>query len=215
MVQYKRNQVEEALSRALEASTKPSSELLTRVKRLLELDRRLGRSARSVDPERANYAFFSSDAPGRGTEVWFSDYEAFALMTGLRLLQHGWPQSFAVGLLRRLRPELEQHHARILRQDPAVLFDVDAIRKKAKPGDIGFDNTDPVMLIIKTGSREAKGGGTTGILDCAVCRGMEAVAKFVKPEPGQSWSTHELATPAHKLFESLSKVEVRKRGRGS
>lgn len=215
MAQYKRNQVEEALSRAFgEQASQPSSELRTRVKRLLELDRSLGRNIRSSNPEAANYAFFSSDAPGRGTEVWFSDYEAFALMTGLRLLRHEWPQGFAVALLRRLRPKLEREHARILRQDPALLFDMEAIRRKARPGDIGFDNTDPVMLIIASGHQSAREGEDV-IPACEVCRGMEEVTKFVKRESAQSWSIHELVTPAHRLFELLSKVEARKRGRGS
>ena len=32
--------------------------------------------------------------PGKGFEVWLADYEAFALLTGVRLLQHGWPQGW-------------------------------------------------------------------------------------------------------------------------
>ena len=84
MLLYKRNQIEEALSRAFgEPSAKPSSELRTRVKRLLDTDRGLGRNTRSANPEVANYAFYSDDSPGRGVEVWFSNYEAFALMTAV------------------------------------------------------------------------------------------------------------------------------------
>jgi predicted DNA-binding transcriptional regulator YafY len=50
-------------------------------------------------------------------EVWFSEYEAFALLNGLRLMAHGWPQGVAVTLMRRVRSELEKQHARILNQD--------------------------------------------------------------------------------------------------
>ena len=82
----------------------------------------------------ANFAFYGSDSPGRGVEVWFSDYEAFALMIGLRLLQHRWPQSFPVAVLRRLRPELAREHARILKQDPKILFDDRRIREKRTTG---------------------------------------------------------------------------------
>ena len=104
MPEYKRNQVEEAISGVLEPnSPEPTSELRTRLKRLLETDRALGRASRSSDPERANYAFYSAEAPGSGVEVWFSDYEAFALLNGLRLMAHGWPQGLAVSILRRLR----------------------------------------------------------------------------------------------------------------
>src|SRR5438128_1744099 len=210
MLEYKRNQVEEAISRTFgEQSARPSSELRTRLKRLLETDRSLGRNARSADPERANYAFYSSDSPGRGVEVWFSNYEAFALMTGLRLLQHRWPQSFPVAVLRRLRPELEREHARILKQDPKILFDHERIRENARPGDLYFDNTDPVFLTIVSGQDHPK-EGSTGALPCAVCRGMEQVCKFVKQQSARSYSLNELVTPAHALLSQLSKVQPRR-----
>ena len=94
-MQFKRNQVEAAISRVVEpGSAKPSSELRTRMKRLRETDRALGRieNKRSADRARGYFAFYSEDAPGRGVEIWFSGYEAFALLTGLRLMQHGWPR---------------------------------------------------------------------------------------------------------------------------
>jgi hypothetical protein len=216
MSQYKRNQIEEALSRAFgEPSAKPSSELRTRVKRLLEMDRGRDCNTRSTDPEVANFAFYHSDSPGRGVEVWFSDYEAFALMIGLRLLQHGWPQSFPVTILRRLRPELEQEHARILKQDPAILFDEKAIRQKARPGDLYVNNTDPVFLTIASGQKPGTKEESTEIPPCAICHGMQDVSKFLKQESAQSWTLHELVTPAHVLLFQLSKAQPRKRGRSS
>jgi hypothetical protein len=103
----KRNQLEAAIAVVLEGrSEKMGSQLHSRMKRLLETDRALSRNKRSADPERANFAFYSQNMPGRGSENWFSAYEAFALMTGLRLRRHGWPQQFVVALLRRIRPEL-------------------------------------------------------------------------------------------------------------
>jgi hypothetical protein len=101
---FKRNQVEEAIACVLEpGSAKPGSEVRTRVKRLLETDRALGRNKRSPDPERANFAFSGMEAPGRGLENWFTEYEAFALLTGLRLLRNRWPQGLVVGVLRRVK----------------------------------------------------------------------------------------------------------------
>jgi hypothetical protein len=215
MLEYKRNQVEEAISRTFgEQSARPSSELRTRLKRLLETDRSLGRNVRSADPERANYAFYSSDSPGRGVEVWFSDYEAFALMTGLRLLQLRWPQSFPVAVLRRLRPQLEREHARILKQDPKILFDQKRIRENARPGDLYVDNTDPIFLTIVSREAHLK-EAPTGSLPCAVCHGREQMFKFVKEQSARSWSSYELVTPAHALLLQLSKVQPRKRGRSS
>ena len=131
---FKRNQVEEAIAIVLEpGSAKPSSEIRTRLKRLLETDRSFGRSKHSPDPERANFAFHGMDSPGRGLENWFTGYDAFALLTGLRLMRHGWPQGLAVAALRRVKPNFERHHARILQQDPSGLFDGHRICSKPSP----------------------------------------------------------------------------------
>jgi hypothetical protein len=74
---YKRNQIEEAISRMFAPDCeRPSAELRTRVKRLLELDRSVGRTLRSKNAELANYGFFSEDAPGTGAVISFSEYEA-------------------------------------------------------------------------------------------------------------------------------------------
>jgi hypothetical protein len=53
---YKCNQVEEAIARI---SPEAPSEFRTRIKRLLELDRSMGRKIRCKDAEEANFAFFS------------------------------------------------------------------------------------------------------------------------------------------------------------
>ena len=88
-VSYKRNQIEEAIGRIFDPNCdKPPSELRTRIKRLLELDRSMGRKVRSKDPEEGNFAFFSEEAPGTGVDISFSEYEAFALINGLRIMNH-------------------------------------------------------------------------------------------------------------------------------
>jgi hypothetical protein len=92
---YKRNQIEEAIARiSVSNYQKPPSELRTRIKRLLELDRSMGRKLRSKDPEEANFGFFSEEAPGTGADISFSEYDAFALLNALRIMGHGWPQGF-------------------------------------------------------------------------------------------------------------------------
>ena len=132
VMSYKRNQIEEAIARIVVPNCKElPSELRTRIKRLLELDRSMGRKVRSKYAEEANFAFFSEKAPGTGADISFSEYEAFALFNGLRIMNHGWPQSFAVSIMRRVRADLEREHARILRQDPKELFDWEAIRIEA------------------------------------------------------------------------------------
>jgi hypothetical protein len=215
MPEFKRNQVEEAISHVLEPrSAEPTPDLRTRLKRLLDTDRALGRDLRSIDPRLAHYAFYSDEAPGSGTEVWFSDYESFALLNGLRLLGHGWPQGFAVGVLRQVRPELEKQHARILKQDPRSLFDQETIHRTAKAGDMAFDNTDPVLLTIlsKPGGALSEEGESN---PCAVCRGQTEAMKFAR-ERGHlgAWTMFELATVAHRLSKALADTEPRRRGRG-
>ena len=71
---YKRNQIEEAIARIFDPNCrKPPSEVRTRIKRLLELDRSRGRKVRSNDPEAGNFAFFSEEASGTGVDISFSE----------------------------------------------------------------------------------------------------------------------------------------------
>jgi hypothetical protein len=209
---FKRNQVEEAIACVLEpGSAKPSSEMRTRLRRLLETDRALGRSKRSPDPERANFAFSGMDAPGRGLENWFTGYEAFALLTGLRLMRDGWPQGLVVAVLRRVKRDLERHHARILSQNRTVL-DADHIRQQARPGDLAVSDTDPVFLAIKSKDREHD----TGTNPAAICQGQAELMGFIKTwGPGQTWTVTELGPSLHALSVALAKTVPRKRGRGS
>jgi hypothetical protein len=210
---FKRNQVEEAIACVLEpGSAKPSPEMRTRLKRLLETDRALGRSKRSSDPERANFAFSRMDAPGRGLENWFTGYEAFALLTGLRLMRDGWPQGLVVAVLRRVKPDLERYHGRVLEQDPAGVYDDDKIRQQARPGDLAVSNADPVFLVINSGARERDGATKPA----AICRGQAELMRFIKTwGPGQTWTVTELGTSIHALSRALAKTVPRKRGRGS
>jgi hypothetical protein len=189
---FKRNQVDEAIACVLEpGSAKPSSEMRTRLRRLLETDRALGRSKRSRDPERANFAFSGTDAPGRGLENWFTGYETFALLTGLRLMRDGWPQGLVVAVLRRVKPHLERHHARVLSQNPVVVFDANRIRQRARPGELAVGSTDPVFLVINSKDREQD----TGTNPAAICQGQAELMGLIKGwGPGQTWTVMELGT---------------------
>lgn len=210
---FKRNQVEEAIINIWGPEpAKQASQLCGRIKRLLETDRNLGRNKRSAHPERANFAFYSTDMPGRGHENWFSAYEAFALLTALRLMRHGWPQQFVVTSLRRVRQDLQKEHARILKQDPAVLFDQQLIRRRAKPGDMAVDNSDPVFLGIISANRSESAGATK----TAVCRGQSSLLAFLTSfGVGQALTSFEVATSVHVLSSALAKTRLRRRGRAS
>jgi hypothetical protein len=187
--------------------------LRTRIKRLLDLDRSMGRKVRSKDAEEANFAFFSEEAPGTGADIWFSEYDTFALANGLRFLAHHWPQGSAVSIMRRVRLDLQREHARILRQPPDKLFDQEAIRARARPGDIAVDNTDPVFLTLVSKTQRTPDEGPPAPLS-AVCRGLEKVSEFIRSVNASSVSMFEVATLAHRLHQELIRTEPKRRGRG-
>jgi hypothetical protein len=217
MQTYKRNQVEEAVGAALDRSdAEAASELRIRIKRLLETDRALGRGPHAGDLRR-RYAFYSGESPGSGLEVWFSAYEAFALLVGLLLMQHRWPQGTAVRLMREARPTLEPEHVRILGQDPKELFDPVQIEKQAAPGMMAVDTNDPVFLAIVTVGRSeaAKAEGAPHVV--RVCRGETDLMRFMRQNapPGMSMTSIEVARLAHILANHLTKTEPKRRGRTS
>jgi hypothetical protein len=215
---FKRNQVEEAIFALLEPDeSEPSSQLRTRLKRLLETDRSLGRNTRSLDPARANYAFYGDEPPGSGVEVWFSGYECFALLNGLQLMQHGWSQTFAVSVLRRVRPDLEKEHARILKRDRKVLFDEAKIRQSAKAGDAAFNTTDPVLLTIVSAHGQTIEQQDLPVA-CAVHRGTDPAMRWVMKITegiGGGSSMFEQTSIAFALADRLERTEPQLRGRTS
>jgi hypothetical protein len=215
MPTFKRNQVEEAIARAVEPTTdKPSAELLNRLKRLLDTDRGLGRRARSTDPEKATYAFFSQDAAGSGIEVRFQEYEAFALLIGWRFLDHGFPQQKAVSALRRIRPVLEQEHARIMQLDRDTLFNQQQIRAAAKPGQLYLNNTAPVFLVICSGEDDFTKKDDRSIKSVTICRSELELMQLIKSHFGLN-TIFELVGTAHFLRDSLLRTQPTQRGRPS
>ena len=193
-----------------EPSATPSTELLTRIKRLLDIDRALEVSPRSRKPEATkNYAFFRGSSPGKGSEVQFSSYEAFAVLIGLQMLSHKWPQKFVVGTLRRLRPDLEKQHRRILSLDPATLFDQNEIMRRARPGDIGVSSTSPVFLLIWSDQKTAEDPAPTA----EIFEDPRLAYRRVIEKAGRSSTWIELTRLAHLLADQLKRSPPRKRGR--
>ncbi len=210
-MRFKRNQVEEAISRLMMGSPHtPSADLRTKVKRLLETDRKLGRSRRSSNPERAQYAFYSGDAGGSGVEVWFSGYEAFALFVALHLLEHGWPQVWAVTIMRRARSLLEPKHSEILKRDPKATFDEAAILRAASPGSLAVAAIDPVFLAIssrgKTAAQRTPEAGDVRVLE------ENELMRFCRSEVGLSVTFFELVRAAFDLRNALIATKPSKRG---
>ena len=212
---FKRNQVEEAISRAIDPTAeKPSTDLLNRLKRLLDTDRSLGRSAKSTDPETATYAFFSQDAAGSGIEVRFQEYEAFALLAGWRFLEHGFSQQTAVLALRRMRRPLEQEHARIMQLDPKVLFDQQRIKAAARPGQQYLNNTAPVFLVVCSSEEDISKTDERSIKSVSICRNEVELVRLIKSHFGLNTS-FELVGAAHLLHDCLLRTQPSQRGRPS
>ena len=208
---YKRNQMEEAIARTMgNHPNAPAAELLTRSKRLLDADRAKGCTKRSDDPERSNYAFYSDKSPGKGVEVNFTGYEAFALQTGARMLDHGWPQGFVVSTLRRFRSELEAAHKRILRTKERSDF---SVMPDQGPGSLVQTNSQPEFFLIV--SDPSTGQPNSAKPYARLFREQEAALRFQLERPGRSCTWLELVAPAVALHRQLQQIEPRKRGRSS
>ncbi|ODS02602.1 hypothetical protein AUC71_01475 [Methyloceanibacter marginalis] len=214
MEAYKRNQVLEAIAITLGEGPSPSEVVKTAVKRLLDIDRHFKRSPRSNDPEQANYAFFSSDAPGSGVEVLFSPYEAFALLLGVDLLNHRWTQGTAVKILRQARPLLEPKHAEILSWNPEELFNWEKVAERARPGDLAVATTRPVSLAICSRLGRPVDHASDETREVAVLENGELMP-FIRREAGISSTVIELTRLAHRLQSALAETTPSKRGRGS
>jgi hypothetical protein len=115
--------------------------------------------------------------------------------------------------MRRLRPGLEREHARILRQDPAKLFNLEPSRAKAKPGDLVADNSDPVFVTVVSQVYRPPQESSSSIPPCAVCRGFPEAMRFSHQMGGAGTTTtmFEIATPAHKLHQQLALETARQR----
>jgi len=216
-VRYKWNQVEESIGRTLGANDARFRELKLRLKRLLVTDRRLGRRKRRLGNKAGSrYAFYSQEAPGSGTEVMFSDYEAFALLAALRVLEHGIPQATVVDILRQVRWDLETAYTESMQKDPRELFDPEAVLAMARPGMIAADSTNPVFLAFVKLSGSAVSDGKVRAL-VTVCRGHDELTAFIRKHsaPSVGATFFEFVGLMHKLANNLSQTQPIKRGRST
>lgn len=211
MTKYKGNQVREAIFQTLGAEGERAREITLRLRRLYAADRGLGRRPRSHDQAEHYYAFFSDTPPGTGADILFADYEAFACLAAVMLLEHGLPQVTVVRLLRRLRPQLERIHKENLTKDPRQLFDEKALLAQAKPGMIAFESTEPVVLafVRLTGSSvDEENHGPS------VCVDPLELVRFMRIHPpGTGISVFDFSRLVHELADNLSHADPIQRGR--
>lgn len=200
MKTYKRNQVEDALSRLFDAqSGRPRTELLGRVKRLLDTDRRTGGDKRS-----ATFAFSDGPPGTSGIEVQFTDYGAFALFVGLRMLESGWPQSFVVALLQEARKKLEVAHRKLLKDGL-----MQPMAAEPKAGDLALPDGAFVVVHFTEGSKVMKSGSVTVYLTSD----LQDVMRSLMRTAGQSTTIVPLGNFAQQLSDFLAQTQPRRRGR--
>jgi hypothetical protein len=212
-MRFKRNQLEEAIVRTLDADGARVEQLTIRLKRLLVADRHQIRGQHSAG---RRYAFYSEEPPGSGVEIMFSGYETFALLAAVLLLEHGLPQAKVVRIMRQIRTDLEAAHRESLKEDPRVLFDPKLIQTMAKPGMIATDNTNPVFLaVVKLSVSVIRGGEIHALV--SVCRGQNELAAFIKKHsvPGLGATIFEFVSLMHKLADTLLRTRAVKRGRST
>ena len=228
---YKRGQVEWALwqffLQGRQAGSRPPKVFLTRIKRLLELDRGEDLGAKTETPH-ARFVFADAAPEGKGTDVGFRPFNAFCLALALDLLDTGFKQSEIVFLLRHIRDDLETWFERILRSPPTE-------RKRIRPQDRpeaptlldagGREYADcRVFVVINKieikeifqllgGSKLASG---PLIMEPVYCRGIEALRNELDrmgPDKRKAMII-EIAHVAAGISGILPDAPVMKRGRG-
>ncbi len=228
---YKRGQVEWALwqfyLQGRQAGTKPPKVFLTRIKRLLELDRGEDLGARTETPH-ARFAFADTASEGKGTDVDFRPFNAFCLALALDLLDTGFKQSEIVFLLRHIRDDLETWFERILRSPPSGRRRIPPQDRPGAPtlvDDRGREYADCRVFVVinKVEIKEifqAPGGRKLPfgplILRPVYCRGIEALRNELDRMGADKRKAMiiEIAHLAADISGILPRAPVRKRGRG-
>lgn len=205
---YKRNQVEWSCWRVntLGRDEDIPNVFLTRIKRLLDLDRQ------PLDGNATAMAFSSSNLPiGKGSEATFSDFDVFCICLGLDLLDLGFKQSEVVFFLRHTRKDIHEIYDQItktrnvngrdrygINKDNAVFMVIRKIELKELFPLIPKDYKDPVISppVFCFGSDE---------LMAKTLATANHYRKFI---------VIELAKIAALLNDFLPQAPVRTRGRG-
>jgi hypothetical protein len=217
---YKRNQVEEALWRYLgrSNSARPAPSIFnTRIKRLLELDRS------GDELEALPLAFADARPGGRGQESHFSAFNSFSLGVGLLLLNAGFKQAEIVFLLRHIRPALERAW-QIIEENPPVLRQ--RLLAKDRPGcpsfrkdDADWADTQVYLLLEKVELKELvprHNAAEPMIYEPILCQGSENLTETFRARAiaFPCAQVIELSIMAVSLKSYLIEAAPRKRGPG-
>jgi hypothetical protein len=122
VTEFRRGQVDWALWQwfvaGKTAPKEPPSAFLTRIKRLLEIDR-LGEQPKGTHHALLpRYAFYDAPPEGMGSDTEYSAFRVFCLAIGLDLLDAGFSQLEVAFLLRHITGDLEPQYKRALKYPP-------------------------------------------------------------------------------------------------
>jgi hypothetical protein len=228
---YKRGQVAWAIwqffLQGRQAGPKPPKVFLTRIKRLLELDRGENLGEKTESPY-ARFAFADAAPEGKGTDVDFRPFNAFCLAVALDLLDTGFKQSEIVFLLRHIRDDLETWFERILLSPPSQHL---RIRPQDRPeaptlldaGGREYADCRVFVVINKIEIKEiiqVPGGKKLPsgplILEPVYCRGIEALRNELHRMGADKRKAMiiEISHAAADISRILRRAPVMKRGRG-
>lgn len=206
---FKRSQVEDALCRFNTVGVAKRARFLSRLKRLLDIDR-THPSKRGHGQSR--YAFFSEERPGTGQESLFAEYEVFALDVAIQLASLGLSQIDVVEILRGLRSKLELEHRNILSKPLDHYIDLKAAEKDREPG----VSAHPIFLAVTPANQGRPNTFTTKSgLTAEIIRGGAIWLEHFWDTRGKALTTLEISTIPHGVQSQLMRVKPRKKGRPS
>ena len=223
---YKRNQLEEAVWRSFglgSGKKTPAKAFLTRIKRLLEIDRDSA-GAPAFQGLAHAYAFFDEEPGGRGHETRFSVFNAFCLVIALKQQDFGLKQSEAVFFMKHARKAIASQYRKLDKRGYAPTSgDVLAEHYPDMPSYKNGLNTIVdwrVFMVVRRLDQSDPRLKSTDLPFDAVfvrpdfCYGVNELNDWIH---GRGWSLDaaliiEIAKYAHLSAEFLSQSEARLRG---
>jgi hypothetical protein len=225
MPAYRRGQVEWALWQYFAGDADKSRVpqiFLTRVKRLLEIDRQT-KGYRSSQMPHARFAFMDTRPQGKGIDSSYSAFDAFCLAVGLDLLDTGFKQSEVVLLLRHIRLEFAKQYEHAMRNPIMPRMRIAAEDRPGCPSyenkGVRFADCRIFALIQKVEIKEAFPSVPRGlplILRPTFCHGVQALTEEMKKMnyDYRKVLVLELAHTAVMVTDHLKKAPDIRRGRG-
>jgi hypothetical protein len=95
---------------------------------------------------------------------------------------------------------------------PTNPFEDEQSEQQARPGDIGLESPNPLLLVIISKDELDHSGPKLA----TICLSQEELMRFLKKQAvGITWTVFDLVNSVHALSSALAKTQPRKRGRGS